>query len=67
MKSMTTQTVVEQMTYELGARRRVALSRRAAYLALARVILQSDERQERLVLPGVQQTPHGDWESAAAA
>ena len=66
MKRMSTQSVVEQMTYELAARRGVAIRRRAAYLALANVILQSDERQERLLLPGDQQTPRRDWEPSAA-
>jgi hypothetical protein len=68
MTSISAYNVVEQMTYELAARRRVASGRRAAYLALANVILERDARQERLVLPGTlnKQTPRGDWESAAA-
>ncbi|HLZ30625.1 MAG TPA: hypothetical protein VKV73_25185 [Chloroflexota bacterium] len=64
---MSTKTVVEQMTYELAARRRATASRRAAYLALARAIVLSDECRERLVSRGVLGGPHFDWESAEAA
>ena len=67
MKSLSTHSVVEQMTYELAARRRTMVGRRAAYLALARAIVLGDERQERLVPHGAQGTPHFDWESAEAA
>ena len=49
MQSLSTQSVVEQMINELAARRRATAQRRAAYLALARVILQSDDA------PGVHQ------------
>jgi hypothetical protein len=66
MKSLSTHSVVEQMTYELAARRRTRVGRRAAYLALARAIVQSDG-QEQLASQGVQGTPHFDWESAEAA
>ncbi len=41
MQSLSTHTVVEQMTSNLAARRRTLAGRRAAYLALARVILQT--------------------------
>ena len=64
MQSLKTHTVVEQMTYELAARRRATVNRRAAYLALARAIVVSDECQERLM---AQCGPHFDWESAEAA
>jgi hypothetical protein len=67
MNGMSTQSIVEQMTSELAERRRATLGRRAAYLAMAKVILPSDERGDRLVLPQVQGTPRGDWESATAA
>ena len=55
------------MTYELAARRRATVGRRAAYLALARAIVQSDEAQERLAPQSAQGGPHFDWESASAA
>jgi hypothetical protein len=67
MKSLSTHSVVEQMTYELAARRRTTVGRRAAYQALARAIVLGAECQERLVPYGVQGTPHFDWESAEAA
>jgi hypothetical protein len=67
MNSLNSQSVVEQMTNELAARRRTMVVRRAAYLTLARAIVLSDERQERLVPHGVQGTPRCDWESAEAA
>lgn len=53
MKTLSTERVLEQMTTELAARRRT----RAAYLALAKVILYGDEQQTQLF----------DWESASAA
>jgi hypothetical protein len=43
MQSLNACQLVDQMTSELAARRRVMVGRRAAYLALARVILSSDE------------------------
>ena len=64
MQSLSTHSVVEQMTYELAARRRATVGRRAAYLALARAIVQSDADQERHAPQGA---PHFDWESASAA
>ncbi len=67
MQSLSTHSVVEQMTYELAARRRATVGRRAAYLALARAIVQSDAGQERLAPQGAQGGPHFDWESASAA
>jgi len=67
MQSLSTHSVVDQMTYELAARRRTAVGRRAAYLALARAIVLSDECQERFVPQRVQGGPHFDWESAEAA
>ena len=67
MQSLSTHSVVKQMTYELAARRRTTVGRRAAYLALARAIVLSAERHERLGPQGVQGGPHFDWESAEAA
>jgi hypothetical protein len=55
LKTLSTERVLEQMTTELAARRRM----RAAYLALAKVIVYGEEQQW--------QTPHFDWESASAA
>jgi hypothetical protein len=67
MQSLSTHSVVDQMTFELAARRRATVGRRAGYLALARAIVLSDECQERLVPQSVQGGPHFDWESAEAA
>jgi hypothetical protein len=67
MHGLSAASVVNQMTEELAARRQAMSGRRAAYLALAKVILLSDEQLERLVPPSVQRMPRGDWESAAAA
>jgi hypothetical protein len=66
MNGLNTHSVVEQMTSQLAARRRTTVGRRAAYVALARAILSSDECQERLVPTGLQGTPRLDWDSAAA-
>jgi hypothetical protein len=67
MTGLSTHSVVEQMTNLLAARRRTKAGHRAAYLALARAILLTDERQERLVPSGIQLTPRWDWDSATAA
>jgi hypothetical protein len=66
MNGLNTHSVVEQMTSQLAARRRTTVGRRAAYVALARAILSSDECQERLVSTGLQGTLRWDWDSAAA-
>jgi hypothetical protein len=58
MQTMSTESVVDQMINELAARRRTTAARRAAYLALARVIVYGEEQQR---------TPLFDWESATAA
>ena len=68
MYSLKTVSVMDQLEDELGPRRRTKTARRAAYLALAQVILMSDEQQERLVPAGFpRRFPRADWESAAAA
>jgi hypothetical protein len=66
MQSLSTYSVVEQMTNELAARRRTTVGRRAAYLALARAIVVLEERRERRVPQGAL-GPRCDWESAEAA
>jgi hypothetical protein len=66
MNGLNTHSVVEQMTHQLATRRRAMAGRRAAYLALARAILSSDECQERLLPAAAQGAQRWDWDSAAA-